>query len=215
PPTAESAVEYDALGEGVTFWLPAAAEEVELTGPIAAKLFVSSTTADADLFLVLRAFDPDGAEVTFQGALDPNTPLANGWLRASHRKLDPVRSTPFRPYHTNDEQQPLTPGDVYELDVEVWPTCIVLPPAYRLALSVLGRDYRYEGPVSEFGQTFVYAGRGVGPFTHNDPETRPPEIYGGRVTIHSGPSHPSHLLLPVIPHQARETPSPRSWGGAG
>ena len=95
--------------------------------------------------------------------------------------------------------QPLTPGQVYELDVEVWPTCIVLPPGYRLALSVRGRDYEYEGPVSEFGQRFVYAGRGVGPFTHADPETRPPEVYGGRVTLHTGPSHPSYLLLPLIP----------------
>src|SRR5439155_777112 len=108
----------------VTFWLPPAAAETEVTGPIAARLFVSSSTTDADLFLVLRAFDPAGAEVTFQGALDPNTPLANGWLRASHRKLDPVRSTAFRPYHTHDELKPLVPGQVYELDVEVWPTCI-------------------------------------------------------------------------------------------
>jgi predicted acyl esterase len=199
PPARDSAAEYDALGDGVTFWLPPAVEEMEVTGPIAAKLFISSSTVDADLFLVVRAFDPDGAEVTFQGALDPNTPVANGWLRASHRKLDPSRSTPYRPYHSHDELQPLTPGRVYELDVEVWPTCIVLPPGYRLALTVRGRDYEYQGPVSDFGQRFVYAGRGVGPFTHDDPETRPPEIYGGKVTIHTGPSHPSYLLLPVIP----------------
>ena len=199
PPAEDSEVEYDPMGDGVTFWLPPAAAEMEVTGPIAAKLFVSSATTDADLFLVLRAFDPEGSEVTFQGALDPNTPLANGWLRASHRKLDPRQSTPYRPYHTHDELQPLVPGQVYELDVEVWPTCIVLPPGYRLALSVRGRDYEYEGPVSEFGQRFVYAGRGVGPFTHADPETRPPEVYGGRVTLHTGPSHPSYLLLPLIP----------------
>jgi hypothetical protein len=64
---------------------------------------------------------------------------------------------------------------------------------------VRGRDYEYQGPLSEFAQRFVYAGRGVGPFTHDDPETRPPEIYGGKVTIHTGPPHPSYLLLPVIP----------------
>ena len=58
-------------------------------GRSAAKLYVSSTTADADLFLIFRVFDPDGEEVTFQGALDPHTPVAHGWLRASHRKLDP------------------------------------------------------------------------------------------------------------------------------
>jgi predicted acyl esterase len=212
PPVRDCAVVYDALGDGVTFRLPAAGEEVELTGPIAAKLFVSSSTVDADLFLVVRAFDPDGAEVTFQGALDPNTPIANGWLRASHRKMDPTRSTPYRPYHTHDEVQPLIPGQVYELDVEVWPTCIVLPPAYRLALSVRGRDYEYQGPVGEFGRKFVYAGRGVGPFTHNDSQTRPPEVYGGKVTVHCGPSHPSYLLLPVIPPSPHPDPPLRGEG---
>ncbi len=199
PPDADAAVEYEALGDGVTFWMPPLREETEITGPLAARLFVSSSTADADLFLVVRAFDPSGKEVTFQGALDPNTPIANGWLRASHRKLDPARSLPYRPYHPHDEVQPLTPGEVYEVEVEIIPTCIVLPPGYRLALSVRGKDYEYEGPVDEFGRSFVYAGRGVGPFTHNDPETRPPEVYGGRVTVHTGPSHPSHLLVPIIP----------------
>jgi hypothetical protein len=62
---------------------------------MAAKLFVSSETTDADLFLVVRLFDPDDQEVTFMGALDPNTPLAQGWLRASHRALDPEKTLPF------------------------------------------------------------------------------------------------------------------------
>src|SRR5690606_8890412 len=97
--------------------------DTEITGPLAAKLFVSSSTADADLFLVVRVFDPLGREVTFQGALDPHTPIAQGWLRASHRKLDPALSTPYRPYHPHDEMEPLTPGEIYELDIEIWPTC--------------------------------------------------------------------------------------------
>ena len=42
-------------------------------------------------------FDPDGIEVTFEGSTDPNTPIANGWLRASHRALDPERSRPWQP----------------------------------------------------------------------------------------------------------------------
>ena len=61
----------------------------EITGPVAARLFVSSTTADADLFCVLRVLAPDGSDVTFPGAIDPHTPVAQGWLRVSHRKLDP------------------------------------------------------------------------------------------------------------------------------
>ncbi|MBO0892483.1 MAG: CocE/NonD family hydrolase, partial [Acidothermales bacterium] len=84
----QSAVEYDASGDGVTFELEPVESETELTGPLAAKLYVSSSTSDADLFVTVRVFDPDGKEVTYQGALDPNTPIANGWLRVSQRHLD-------------------------------------------------------------------------------------------------------------------------------
>ena len=144
----EGALEYEALGEGVTF-STVLAEETEITGPLAAKLWASSTTDDADLFLIVRVFDPEGGEVTFQGALDPHTPIAHGWLRASHRKLDHGLSTEYRPYHPHDERQPMTPGEAYELDVEIWPTSIVVPAGYRVGLTVRGRDYEYPGGRSE------------------------------------------------------------------
>src|SRR5215211_2703472 len=110
------------MGDGVTFRMPVLKAPLEITGPSSLKLFLSSATSDADVFAVLRVFAPDGNEVVFQGALDPHTPIAQGWLRASHRKLDPKLSLPYRPYHTHDEQQPLTPGQQVELDVEIWPT---------------------------------------------------------------------------------------------
>ena len=49
---------------------------------------------------MVRVFAPDFREVTFQGALDPNTPVAQGWLRASHRKLDekPLLALPAIPH---------------------------------------------------------------------------------------------------------------------
>src|SRR3546814_11076322 len=94
---------------------------MEITGPIAAKLWMSSSTEDADLFLVLRVFSPDFREVVFQGALDPHTPVAQGWLRASHRKLDRKKSLPYRPYPTHAEVQPLKPGRPYDLDIYIRP----------------------------------------------------------------------------------------------
>ena len=196
---AASQVTYQALGDGVDFALPVADQETELTGPLAATLYVSSSTADADLFLVLGVFDPDGQEVTFQGALDPNTPVAQGWLRVSHRHLDPERSLPYRPYHTHDRTEPLVAGEVVRCDVEIWPTSIVVPPGYQVVLSVRGKDYEYTGPLSDFAKTFYYANRGVGPFTHNDPADRPVEVFGGEVTLYTGADHPSSLLLPVVP----------------
>ena len=112
---------------------------------MAAKLFVSSDTEDADLFLTLRVFSPDMTEIVYRGANDPHTPVAIGWLRASHRKLDEKRTLPYRPYHTHDEIQPLTPGEIYELDIEIWPTSIVIPREYRLAISVPRARLRLAG----------------------------------------------------------------------
>ena len=198
-PNAANSVTYDALGDGVTFLTDPLDEETEITGPISSKLFVSSDTEDADLFLIVRVFHPDMEEVVFQGALDPHTPVAQGWLRASHRKLDENRSTEWRPYHTHDEIQPLEPGEIYELDVEIWPTCIVVPEGYRIALSVRGNDYEYPGDVDTDLENMECSFTGVGAFRHDDPHDRPVETYGGDVTIHASPDHPSRLLLPVIP----------------
>jgi uncharacterized protein len=198
PAAAEKSVTYDGMGEGVTFSTPPLEKEMEITGPSALKLWISSSTADADIFAVLRVFDPAGKEVVFQGALDPHTPIAQGWLRASQRKLDPKLSLPYRPYHAHDEKQSLKPGQVYELDVEIWPTCIVVPKGYRIALTVRGKDYEWEGEAATLSN-MKNPMRGCGPFVHDDPEDRPPAVFGGKVTLHAGPQRQSHVLLPVIP----------------
>ncbi|WPD18528.1 CocE/NonD family hydrolase [Thermaerobacter composti] len=197
-PHKESHATYHAMGQGITFWTPPFEKETEITGPVAAKVFISSSTTDADLFLVLRLFDPEGREVTFRGAVEPAAPVAQGWLRASHRKLDPDLSREWRPYHSHDEYQPLTPGEIYELDIEIWPTSIVVPPGYRLALTIQGRDFEREGETGQLETLGRF--RGSGPFVHKDPWDRRLEIFGGQVTVYGGASRPSYLLLPVIPN---------------
>jgi hypothetical protein len=199
PPAQPGRAAYDPLGEGLDFWTPSFESQTEITGPIAARVWCSSETPDADLFLIVRVFDPDGEEVVFQGALDPNTPVAQGWLRASHRRLDPERSRPWRPYHTHDAPEPLTPGEVYALDIEIWPTSIVIPAGYQLVLTVRGRDYEYGGELDAFARSFHFASRGCGPFVHDNPRDRPRDVFGGQVTLHSEPGREPHLLLPVIP----------------
>src|SRR6059036_363950 len=143
PPTSFQSVSFYALGDGLTFLSEPVEKQTEITGPLAAKLFVSSSTPDADLFLVFRVFTPDLREVVFQGAIDPHTPIAQGWLRASHRKLDAKLSTEYRPYHAHDESQPLKPDEIVPLDIELWPTSIVVPSGHRLALTVRARDYEW------------------------------------------------------------------------
>jgi predicted acyl esterase len=174
---------------------------LELTGPIAAKLFVSSSTTDADLFLVVRVFAPDGSEVVFQGAVDPHTPVAQGWLRVSHRELDTTLSEPYRPYHTHRARQPMTPGQVYEVDVEIWPTCIVVPAGYRIGLTVRGRDYEYAGAEegASLGHFKGSVMKGCGIYLHDDAGDRPPDVYAGTTTLHAGPRTAPYVLLPVVP----------------
>ncbi|MED5579289.1 MAG: CocE/NonD family hydrolase [Nitrospinota bacterium] len=192
-------ITYAGFSDGATFVTPPLEKETEITGPSAAKLFISSETEDADLFLVLRVFTEDFKEVVFQGALDPHTPIAQGWLRASHRKLDPELSLPYRPYHAHDEIQPLTPNEIYELDVEIWPTCIVVPKGYRIALSVRGKDYIYPGGADSGLSNMKNVFTGCGPFLHNDPRDRPANIFGGNVTLHFDEGKRPYVLLPIIP----------------
>ncbi|MEI7678894.1 MAG: CocE/NonD family hydrolase [Betaproteobacteria bacterium] len=199
PATGGSAVFKALESEGITFSTPPLVRDTEITGPAAVKLFVSSDTADADLFVVLRVFRPDGSEVVFKGAVDPHTPVGHGWLRASHRKLDPALSTAWRPYHTHDEIQPLTPGAVYELDIEIWPTSVIVPAGHRIALTVRGKDYEYAGEIAELDFFKNSKLKGVGIYTHTNAQLRPPALYGGSTTLHCGGVHAACVVLPVIP----------------
>jgi predicted acyl esterase len=198
-PSATAELSFEAQGDGLTFLTEPLDTETEITGPSSLKLRVSSNTSDADVFAVLRVFDRDGKEVVFQGAIDPHTPIAQGWLRSSHRKLDEDLSLPYRPYHTHDESQPLTPGEPVDLDVELWPTSIVVPKGYRIGLSVRGKDYEYAKETGIRLSNFKNEMRGSGPFLHDDPVNRPADVFDGMTTLHFSAESPPYLLVPVIP----------------
>ena len=199
PSKSAEAVTFDALGDGLTFISRPVDAETEITGPLAARLYISSSTPDADLFLIFRVFTSDLREVVFMGAIDPHTPVAQGWLRASHRKLDPKLSTLWRPYHTHDARQPLRPGEIVPLDIELWPTSIVVPAGCRLALTVRGRDYEYAKTTGARLSNFKNELKGCGPFLHDDPRDRPKAVFAGRTTLHTGPQQPAYVLLPIVP----------------
>ncbi|MGB8184432.1 MAG: CocE/NonD family hydrolase [Pseudolabrys sp.] len=202
-PSGPAQLKFAAMGDGLVFLTPPLAKETEITGPSALKLFVSSSTTDADIFVVLRVFTGDLKEIVFQGAIDPHTPVAQGWLRASHRKLDKKLSKPYRPYHTHDQKQPLKKGQPVELDIEVWPTSIVVPVGYRVGLSVRGKDYEYGGASGGKLSNFKNELKGCGPFLHDDPRDRPSAIFDGTTSLHFGRGKAPYLLLPVIPPKKR------------
>jgi len=190
-PAADHKAEYEAFSAGVTLQSAPIDADTEFTGPVAAKIFVSTSGHDIDLFLTLRLFDPNGGEVTFVGANDPMAPVSQGWLRVSHRKTDPQRSRPYKPYHTHDERLPVEPGKIYEVDVEIWPTSIVVPAGYRLALTIAGKDF--ERPDAQGLM------KGSGIFLHNDPADRPAAVFDGVNVIYTGGSRASYLLMPKVP----------------
>ncbi len=198
-PDGSKEVAFDANSDGITFLSAPIEDNTEVTGPAMAKLRISSSTPDADLFVVFRVFDPEENEIVFQGAIDPHTPIAQGWLRASQRKLDADVSQPWRPYHSHDEVQPLTPGEPVDVEIEIWPTCLVIPAGYRIGFTVRGTDYEYAKATGARQSNFKNELKGCGPFLHNDPRDRPDSIFGGRTTLHTGPESDNYLMLPVIP----------------
>ena len=200
PSPRSATLTYETSDDGLTFRTTPMASSVEITGPVAAKIWLSSRTADADMFLALRLFDPNGKEITFVGSNDPRVPIGLGWLRASHRKLDAKKTLPYRPWHTHDEEWPLQPGQAVELDIEIWPTSIVVPPGYRLALTIRGKDYEVDGKDIALPNA-PYPMRGVGPFLHVDPDDRPPVIFATQNMLHISKDQQPYLLLPIIPEQ--------------
>jgi uncharacterized protein len=183
--------DYEAFSAGVTLQSAPFEVDREFTGPVASKLYVSTSTSDMDLFVTLRVFDPIGNEVTFVGANDPKAPVSQGWLRVSHRKTDMERSRPYKPYHPHDEAQPVTPNEIYEVDVEIWPTSIVVPAGYRVALTIGGKDFERSDAEGLM--------KGSGIFLHNDPADRPHDVFGGINTIHTGGNRSSYVLMPLVP----------------
>jgi putative CocE/NonD family hydrolase len=84
-----------------------------MLGTASVDLWISSTAPDTDLQVTLTEVRPDGQETFVQ----------QGWLRASHRKLDPRRSTATRPYQTHQQadQEYLVPGQATPVRIEVFP----------------------------------------------------------------------------------------------
>lgn len=155
------------------------AEPLELTGPVALRLWISADTDDLDVLARLQHLEADGEPIPAIGPQGGPMPMGIGWLRASHRETDPERSEPFRPWHPHERMVPLTPGEPTLLEVEIWPTSITLAPGERLRLDLVVDD------------------EDLGRFsTHNAAWDR---RSAAGATIHTGGEHASHLLLPVIP----------------
>ena len=162
---------------GIALETPPLPSDVEVTGPIAAVLWVSSSSEDMDLFLTIRNLDAQGKDVLEIGQQGTPVPVAKGWLRVSHRELDPQLSLPYRPYHRHQRRFYLAPGEIVRVEVEIWPTSMVFRKGHRIRLDITPRD-----------------GVGSAAYMHYHADYNT-----GTNTIYAGGERESYLLLPIIP----------------
>ncbi len=179
PPTAEAIARYDSTarsGDDRASFVFRFDQETELTGEMALKLWVSTSEGvDLDLFILLRKLDPAGREVHFYGynGYDRDS-VAKGWLRFSQRARDPTRSRPTRPWHTHTSVEPIAPGAIVPVEIEILPSSTAFEQGTALQLDILGHDpARYPA------------------FRHERLVNR------GLHSIHTGGSFDSQLRVPV------------------
>jgi hypothetical protein len=157
--------------------------DTELTGHMKLRLWVEAMGADdMDLFVAIQKLESDGTEVPFVFyAMNEDGPAALGWLRASHRELDPVRSRPEQPFHPHTREERLRPGEPVAVEIEIWPSATLFCAGQQLRVVVQGSDIADHGvPNAPFARHEQTRNRG----TH---------------IIHTGGQYDSHLLVPVIP----------------
>lgn len=157
-------------------------DDTELTGPMAARLWVEvDGIDDLNLFVGVEKWR-NGRFVPFEGGFGYGRDrIATGWQRASLRQLDPDESTPWEPVPSCLERQPLRPGEVVAVDVALGPSATLFRAGEQLRLVVAGRWLAARNPLT--GQ-FPLA------YQHSP---------HGRAILHWGPGREAHLLLPVIP----------------
>lgn len=183
-PCAEpAATEYDPRSEaGRATFEYEFKEATELTGHMKLRLWVEALGADdMDLFVAIQKIDRDGSQVPFVFyAMQENGPVALGWLRVSHRELDPARSRPEQPFHPHTRERLLHAGERVAADIEIWPSATRFDAGQRLRVLVQGRD-------------------AVSQDVPNSPFLRHEELRNaGTHVIHTGATYDSHLLIPVV-----------------
>jgi len=134
-------------------------EPLEVTGRVRAKLWAASDAPDTDFFVRLCDVYPDGRSFN----------ICDGRLRARFRE-------------SFSQEKRLKPGEVCELDVDLWSTSIIFTKGHRLRVHVTSSSAPGFDPNPNTGD----------PFRQNT-ATRV-----ARNTIYCDSVHPSRILLPVV-----------------
>ena len=124
----------------LTYTSPPLAEDLEIAGPIKFVLYVASTNKDPDFVVKLYDQAPQSEEDR-KKQLNPNSRvITKGWLKASHRKTDPKKSTEYDLYYTHDELQYLKTGEVTKIEIAVMPTAYRFKKGNRIRVDLANGD---------------------------------------------------------------------------
>jgi uncharacterized protein len=180
PPSAPGAVTFKTRSRAAAFsW--AVRDDIELTGPMAVRLWLDLHGCDdANLFVGVEKWR-DGRFVPFEGSYGYGRDrVTTGWQRVSLRALDSELSQPWEPVPACTDPQPLQAGEVVAIDIALGPSATLFRAGEQLRLVVAGRWLSPRNPLT-----------GQYPAGYQ-PSPR------GRVTLHWGPTHDAHLLVPEI-----------------
>ncbi|KAH8803322.1 Alpha/Beta hydrolase protein [Xylogone sp. PMI_703] len=186
---------YEAPNGEILFHSDPFDEETEITGHPVAHLAVSiqssgsSTPSDMDIFVTIRHYNTNGEEIFYTGTTGDPVPVVKGWQRVSLRKVDFTNPNhrdylPYRNYFSTEVQKPVI-GEVYLVDIEIWPTNVIIGEGDTISLEIASHDTQ-----------------GSGIFEHNHPNDRPNSVFKGLNCIHVGSQNESYLQLPIIPNEA-------------
>ena len=141
--------------EFLQFTTPPFEQETEITGHPVAHLNVSVTPenlgkeTDIDVFLTVRHIDAAGNEVSYTGTAGDPVPLTKGWLRVSLRKVydENPKHKPWLPHreYLSTDVQSVKAGEVYPVDVEIWPTNVVVEKGGKLVFELSSGDTQGSG----------------------------------------------------------------------
>jgi uncharacterized protein len=156
--------------------------DIELTGPMATRLWVDLEGGDdANLFVGVEKWR-DGRFVGFEGAYGYGRDrVTTGWQRVALRALDAELSQPWEPVSACDQPQLVSAGEVVAVDVALGPSATLFRAGEQLRLVVGGRWLWPRNPLT-----------GQFPTAYPNPPR-------ARVTLHWGPDYDGHLLIPEIP----------------
>lgn len=173
-----AAARFDLTTGRTSFTFPVN-DDMELAGPMKLRLFVElAGCSDAHLFAAVRKI-ARGRHVPFEGSFGFGFDVVSkGWLRVALRQTDAANSEPHRPVLRFDHEEPLKPGEIAQVDMELLPSATIFRRGELLRLDIQGRW---------FWKRHALFGTFPGDYAPSAP---------GTAVLHMGAEHPAHLLVP-------------------